>query len=102
MAIAAGASGDVAVLEVADTGIGIGADEVATAVRPDVPGGRGGASPHPGTGLGLTIVKAIVDAHDGSIAVESEPGKGATFRVELPLWRHRADPRSTRVTPDSL
>jgi two-component system OmpR family sensor kinase len=36
-------------------------------------------------GLGLTIVKAIVDAHHGRVTLESEPGVGATFRVELPV-----------------
>lgn len=39
----------------------------------------------PGTGLGLSIVKAIVGAHGGSIDFESTPGRGTTFRVELPV-----------------
>jgi signal transduction histidine kinase len=38
-----------------------------------------------GLGLGLFIVKQIVDAHEGIIRVESEPGKGSTFIVELPV-----------------
>jgi len=38
-----------------------------------------------GTGLGLSIARQIIDLHGGSIEVESEPGKGTTFRIELPL-----------------
>ena len=37
-----------------------------------------------GLGLGLTIAKAIVDAHRGTISVQSAPGKGCTFAVRLP------------------
>ncbi len=38
-----------------------------------------------GSGLGLTLVKLIIDAHHGSVHVESEPGQGSTFSVKLPL-----------------
>ena len=37
-----------------------------------------------GTGLGLAIVKHIVNRHRGRLAIESEPGEGATFRIDLP------------------
>lgn len=37
-----------------------------------------------GSGIGLTLVKKIIDAHGGSIEVESEPGKGSTFKINLP------------------
>jgi signal transduction histidine kinase len=41
-------------------------------------------APEGGTGLGLTVVRAIVGAHDGEIAVESRPGRGSRFEVRLP------------------
>ena len=41
-----------------------------------------------GTGLGLSIVRQIIDLHGGTIEVQSEKGKGTTFRIELPLQSH--------------
>jgi two-component system OmpR family sensor kinase len=38
-----------------------------------------------GTGLGLAIVSALVSAHGGSVSVDTAPGRGATFRIVLPL-----------------
>lgn len=48
---------------------------------------RAGGSTSGGTGLGLAIVKHIVNRHRGRLAIESELGKGATFKVSLPLHR---------------
>jgi two-component system sensor histidine kinase HydH len=38
-----------------------------------------------GTGLGLAIVQSVVSDHGGTISVQSVPGRGATFRIELPV-----------------
>ncbi|MDI1436674.1 sensor histidine kinase [Polyangium sorediatum] len=44
-----------------------------------------------GLGLGLWIVRQIVETHGGAVRVESAPGKGSTFQVELPRWRRTLD-----------
>ncbi|HEY6930508.1 MAG TPA: ATP-binding protein, partial [Thermoanaerobaculia bacterium] len=46
---------------------------------------RSRAKTRPGSGLGLAIVKHIVQLHGGSVGVEGEPGRGATFAVRLPV-----------------
>ena len=46
----------------------------------------------PGTGLGLTLVDDIVKAHDGSVRVDSEPGRGSMSRILLPLGVTEARP----------
>jgi signal transduction histidine kinase len=79
-------------LEVADNGMGIPAAEQHHLFERFFRASTATAQAVPGVGLGLTIVKAIVEAHGGHISVESEPQVGTTFRVELPLrapdaWR---------------
>lgn len=52
-----------------------------------------------GTGLGLTIAQRIIDAHNGSIVVESTPGEGSTFLVRLPVTRRRVSAASSDGEP---
>jgi len=77
--------GEFAVLEVGDDGPGIPVEEQALVF--DRFARASGASERavPGAGLGLTVVKAIVEGHGGEIDVFSAPGAGTTMRVALPL-----------------
>jgi signal transduction histidine kinase len=74
-----------AVFEVADTGSGIPAGDLKRVFERFFRTAGANAQAVQGTGLGLGITKAIVEAHGGTIGVESEEGAGTTFRVELPL-----------------
>ena len=53
------------------------------------------------SGLGLSVSKGLVEAHDGQIRVEETPGGGATFVVELPLSTH-AMPGADELTAQRL
>jgi signal transduction histidine kinase len=76
---------DVVRLTVADTGIGIPADEQSRLFTRFFRSSNAEAHAAPGTGLGLAIVKKLVDAHDGAISIESLPDVGTTVTVELPV-----------------
>jgi signal transduction histidine kinase len=71
-------------LAVSDTGMGIPSDEVESIFGRFFRGNEARTSHIPGTGLGLNIVSSIIAAHDGAVTVESEVGRGTTFRVNLP------------------
>jgi signal transduction histidine kinase len=64
-------------LEVSDTGVGLTPEECERIFTPYY------TSKTHGTGLGLAIVQSVISDHKGRIAVESAPGKGTTFRIEL-------------------
>jgi two-component system nitrogen regulation sensor histidine kinase NtrY len=77
------ASGDAntARIEVSDTGSGLTPEECARLFTPYY------TSKSHGTGLGLAIVQSIVSDHGGRVSVNSQPGKGTTFIIELPVAR---------------
>jgi signal transduction histidine kinase len=83
--VALGASGDDVVLAVSDTGIGVPAAEQRRLFDRFFRASAAQERAIEGTGLGLTIAKAIVEAHGGSIDFTSVEGEGTTFRVHLPL-----------------
>jgi signal transduction histidine kinase len=70
--------------EVSDTGEGVPLDERERLFDAFFRARAATANAIPGTGLGLTITKAIVDAHGGTIELATEPGRGSTFRVRIP------------------
>jgi heavy metal sensor kinase len=90
-------SGEYAEIVIADTGQGIPAQHLPHIFDRfyRVRGPEEHASPEKGLGLGLSFVNWIVRAHSGDIAVQSEPGKGTTFTVRMPL--HPAAPPVTVI-----
>ena len=74
-----------AVIEVQDTGLGISDDEQQRLFERFFRSSQATKNQIPGSGLGLTITKAIVERHGGQIELESSEGVGTTVRVRLPL-----------------
>jgi len=78
------ASSGMVCLTVSDKGTGISPEHLDKIFQPFVKGLKKGTSGESSTGLGLYIVKKIIEGHNGFIEAESEPGVGSTFRVFLP------------------
>src|SRR5207247_1382876 len=83
--ISVGQEDGTAVIEIADEGPGMSAEELERVFerfyRADATRSRASG----GIGLGLSIVAAVADAHGGSVEARSEEGGGAAFRIVLPL-----------------
>ena len=75
------------VAEVRDTGIGIPADQLDSIFESFRPGESGLARAYPGLGLGLALAQKLAKVMGGQILVESQPGVGSTFTLEVPLRR---------------
>ena len=90
-----------AVLEVADTGVGIAAEDLKHVFKRFWRGEKSRSRATGGAGIGLAIVHELVRAHDGRIDVESRPGVGSTFRVSLPVFDTRGlHENGRRASPD--
>ena len=81
-------------IEIADHGIGIPRAEQAKIFEKFYRVGNGLVHDVKGSGLGLSLVKHIIEAHKGTISVESDVGKGSVFRILLPLARRAGDDES--------
>ena len=71
-------------IRVADRGLGIDAADLPHIFKPFYRGRRAVDAQVRGTGVGLSVVRHVVDAHGGTIAVDSRAGEGTTVVVELP------------------
>ncbi|HXI03419.1 MAG TPA: ATP-binding protein, partial [Candidatus Saccharimonadales bacterium] len=99
--------GNEAVIAVQDRGIGIAREEQGKIFERFHRVGTGLVHDVKGSGLGLSIVHHIVRAHQGRVEVESEPGRGSTFFIRLPIGRSSPpalaaggeDPSAGRVRP---
>jgi signal transduction histidine kinase/DNA-binding response OmpR family regulator/streptogramin lyase len=92
-------------IAVSDNGVGILKEDFKRIFEPffQVQDKMGVSTHHqPGTGIGLNIVKNIVDQHHGTIDVASEVGKGTTFTVVLPVSQHDVSDKSAEVRDDRI
>jgi cell cycle sensor histidine kinase DivJ len=83
--VSASVEGSRLVLRVADTGVGIAADDLKRIGDPFFQAGKTYQRRHEGTGLGLSIVKSLVALHGGEMTVQSRIDEGTTVTVALPL-----------------
>jgi PAS domain S-box-containing protein len=72
-------------IAVADTGIGIAQEDLTKLFKPFDQLDAGLARKHGGVGVGLALARRLAELHGGTIEVESEPGKGSTFTLRLPI-----------------
>ncbi len=84
---------------VTDQGIGIGADEQDRVFERFYRVDSARSRQTGGTGLGLSIVKHVVANHGGEVTVWSQPGRGSTFTIRLPLWEDETDHRTSADSP---
>ncbi|MCY0146310.1 PAS domain-containing sensor histidine kinase [Hoeflea sp. G2-23] len=89
-------------LVVSDTGIGIPADKLACIGDPFVQVQNGLARQYEGTGLGLSLVKGLVDLHGGTFSIDSREGEGTVVTIDLPAdgsGANRHDAETTAAAP---
>ena len=93
---------DLVRIEVWDEGIGIAPEDRARLFQPFVQLDNRLSRTHAGTGLGLALTRTLVELHQGTISVESEPGVGSRFRLEFPRGEIQASASALVPPPDAL
>jgi len=84
-------------LSVSDTGIGIAPEDVARLMQPFVQVDSAYGRRHKGSGLGLALVRTLVELHGGQVSIDSALGRGTTVHVDLPGWRAATAPTMPRT-----
>lgn len=88
-------------IDVEDSGCGIAADQLPKLFRPFAQANGGTARAHGGTGLSLALCKRLALLQGGDIEVDSTPGRGSRFRIELPVRIVVGDAAAAGATPPS-
>jgi signal transduction histidine kinase len=99
VSVRAEASGTLVRVTVADRGIGIDADDLPHIFKPFFRGRRASDAQIRGTGIGLSVVRHVVDAHHGAVRVDSRSGEGTTVVVELPVAAAAVQPAAPAPAP---
>jgi signal transduction histidine kinase/serine phosphatase RsbU (regulator of sigma subunit) len=81
-------------ITVSDTGIGIAQDKISNIFERFSQVDASATRKYAGTGIGLAMVKEYTELHHGSIEVKSEPGRGSTFVVRIPVGKVHLDPQT--------
>jgi len=97
VSIDADRKGDIVEFVVRDTGVGIASDDLELIFTPFHQGRNRRDIPRQGTGLGLPIVKGLVELHGGTITVESTPGVGSQFTVTIPTAAIGTEPADVEL-----
>lgn len=93
--VSARVEGAALVVEVSDTGPGLEPEEISRIARPFEQSREGRRHPSRGSGLGLALVRSLCELHAGRLEIESDPGRGATFRLRLPVLAGGDQPESS-------
>ena len=102
VAVSVRPDGTAILISVADSGVGIGAADLARLGDPFFQARSSRDRPFEGTGLGLSVVRGLVGLHGGTIALESEPGRGTRVSVRLPLDHRTQGPAEQSATIETI